>query len=142
MTDADETREGLPIGRWASRRAEYLAQTTVLPTPAAEAVAYSELGYSDAGISKQVDAAEGTVTAYLDRAVAHYGPAARHPRRDGTIETDLKAVDLERVASWPQHRREVWRDAVDRHPDYKPPALADADDRAAETVATDGGRQA
>ena len=119
MTDVDGG-DSLGLERWASRRAEYLEWTTVLSGREALAVAYSERGFSDAGIAKRIDSTEGTVGNYLDRAVAAFGPAVRHPRHDPEVKRDLEPVGLEDLADWRQHRREVWREAADRHPDFAP----------------------
>ena len=118
--DGDTDGDSLGLERWASRRAEYLERTTVLSNREALAVAYSEQGFSDSGIAKRIDATESTVGTYLDRAVAAFGPTARHPRHDPEVTRDLEPVDLEDLADWRQHRREVWQEAADRHPDFAP----------------------
>ena len=131
MSDAD-----LALDRWASRRGEYLASTTMLSRSEAAAVAYSERGFSDAGIAKQVDATAGTVTQYLDRAVARFGPGVRLPclDEDPPIEADLAPVAYEDLATWSQQERDVWHAAVDRHPDYEPPAVEETERRARATA--------
>lgn len=126
----------LPLDRWASRRAEYVESTTMLSPSEAEAVAYSERGFSDAGIAKQVDATAGTVTNYLDRAVARFGPRVRLPclDEDSPIEADLSPVAYEDIAEMDSAAREAWYAAVDRHPEYEPPAIEEAEQRARETA--------
>jgi hypothetical protein len=84
-----------PVERRASERARYLAATTDLADREAEAVAYSELGYSHAGIAKHVDSTESTVG-------------------------DLTPVTTEDIADWSDHRRRMWREAAEQHPEYVP----------------------
>jgi hypothetical protein len=122
MTDDVDADGGdsLELDRWASRRAEYIERTTKLSNREALALAYSERGVSDSGIAKRIDSTEGTVGNYLDRAVAAFGPSTRHPRHDPEVTRDIEPVGLEDLADWRQHRREVWREAADRHPDFAP----------------------
>ena len=106
----------------AKERGRYLEATTDLRGPEAEAVAYSELGYSNAGIAEKIDSTTSTVGEYLDRAIAQYGPEAAHARAEFVPERDLVEVTADQIAEWPSHYREVWRDAVESHPDRAPEA--------------------
>ena len=128
MTAAGETSEtpgetsvdlSRPDERIAHERARYLETTTELRAKEADAVAWSELGYSSSGIAKQIDSGASTVSAYLERAIAAYGPEAAHARATSDLATDddLTPVTEGDVLEWPAHYREVWRDAVERHPD-------------------------
>lgn len=55
--------------RWVDRRTQFLASTSVgLRETVAEAVAWSELGYTASGIAKIMDVGETTARKYLDRA--------------------------------------------------------------------------
>jgi hypothetical protein len=65
--------------RAATERARYLDRTTSLDRDHAEAVAYAELGYSDAGIAKRMPVTEATVTAWLDAVADRYGAEAVYP---------------------------------------------------------------
>ena len=120
-TTAGETSVDLsrPDERIAHERARYLETTTELRAKEADAVAWSELGYSSSGIAKQIDSGASTVSTYLERAIAAYGPEAAHARATSDLATDddLTPVTEGDVLEWPAHYREVWRDAVDRHPD-------------------------
>jgi hypothetical protein len=120
----------LGLDRWTSRRAEYLKATTILSHREGLAVAYSERGFSDAGIAKQIDRTAGTVRNYLDRAVAYAGPAARYPRPEPEIKRDLERVELEDLADWTQTRREVWEGAANQHPEYAPDLAEEANRQA------------
>lgn len=106
----------------AKERGRYLEATTDLRGPEADAVAYSELGYSNAGIAEKIDTTESTVGEYLDRAIAQYGPEAAHARAEFDPKRDLDDVTAEQIADWPDHYRDVWRDAVESHPDRAPDA--------------------
>lgn len=119
MPPTDDT-EPLPLDRWADRRADYIAATTLLSRREGLAVAYSEQGFSDAGVAKRVGCSEGTATEYLDRAVAAFGPSARYARLEPALQHDLDRVTRARVIAWPQHLRNVWGAAADAHPDYAP----------------------
>jgi hypothetical protein len=130
MTDTEDDADALGLGRWASRRGEYLEATTLLSRREGLAVAYSERGFSDAGIAKRTDSTAGTVGNYLDRAVAYAGPAARYPRSDPEIERDLERVELEDLADWTQTTREVWEVAADKHPEYAPDLAEEANRKA------------
>lgn len=136
MTDGDDDLE-----RWVTQRAAFLTRATVLSQSEAEAVAYSERGFSDSGIAHRVDATAGTVTNYLDRAVARFGPEVRHSRPDPDADRELTPVGGDKLAEWPAHYRETWQEALEHHPDYEPPAITEANRRAAETAA-DGGQEA
>jgi len=114
----------------ANERARYIEATTELREPEADAVAYSELGFSHAGIAKKIDATPSTVGDYLQRAIAQYGPEAAHARAQLQRDRDLDVVTDEQIAQWPPHYREVWRDAVESHPDRAPDAATpDVTDR-------------
>jgi len=120
----------------AHERARYLEATTDLKAAVADAVAYSELGYSDAGIADKIDSTPSTVGKYLDRVVAQYGVEAAHVCLPDEFATDrdLSEVDRDQVAEWPQHYRETWQDAVERHPDKTPISSTPDDEVAAETT--------
>ena len=106
----------------ANERARYIEATTDLSSSEADAVAYSELGYSESGIAKQIDSTASTVGTYLDRVVAQYGPEAAHAKRPSELdrERDLSEVDRQQIAEWPEHYRETWQQAVERHPERSP----------------------
>jgi DNA-binding CsgD family transcriptional regulator len=110
MTDED---------RQAVERARYLNRTTDLRRRVCETIAYAERGYSSAGIAKKIDATEGTVSNYLDRAVAHLGPEAVFPRAEAD-RGDLNAVARGEVAEWPAHYRDMFVEAAADHPDVAP----------------------
>ena len=123
MTDADggpaDVDLSRPDERIAHERARYLEATTELRPKEADAVAWSELGYSSSGIAKQIDSGASTVVTYLERAVATYGPTAAHARPTSALATDADLTPVTRadVVEWPQHYRDVWRDAVESHPE-------------------------
>ena len=106
----------------ANERARYIEATTDLRAAEANAIAYSELGYSNGGIAKKIDATASTVGEYLQRAIAQYGPEAAHARADLQRDRDLSVVTAEEITEWPTHYRDVWRDAVEAHPDRAPEA--------------------
>jgi hypothetical protein len=109
---------GAPVDRRAEERARYLDRTTDLDRREALAVAYSERGFSTYGIASEIDATRGTVSTYLDRATARYGPKAvlQHaPDLD-----DLEPVDAATVAGWDDELREWWADTAREHPDVVP----------------------
>jgi len=110
MTDED---------RQAVERARYLSRTTDLRRRVCETIAYAERGYSSAGIAKKIDATEGTVSNYLDRAVAHLGPEAVYPRAEAD-RGELNAVARGEVTEWPAHYRDVFAEAAADHPDVAP----------------------
>lgn len=104
----------------AKERGRYVAATTDLRDAEAEAIAYSELGFSEGGIAKKIDSTTSTVGEYLDRAVAQYGPEVAHARADFQPQRDFEEVTADRITEWPTHYRETWRDAVEAHPDRAP----------------------
>ena len=108
--------------RLAHERAQFLQRQTNLRAPEAEAVAWSELCYSESGIAKKLDTSPSTVGAYLERAVAQYGPEAAHARASFDVQRSLSEVADDEIVSWPAHYRETWRQAVERHPDRAPAA--------------------
>ena len=108
--------------RLAHERAQFLQRQTDLRPPEAEAVAWSELCYSDAGIAKRIDTSASTVGDYLERAVAQYGPEAAHARASFDVQRSLQEVTDVEIGEWPAHYRETWRDALERHPARAPEA--------------------
>lgn len=52
--------------RFVAKRTSYLHRAAGIESKKAEALAYSELGYSEAGIAQQVDVTEGTVAGWMD----------------------------------------------------------------------------
>jgi hypothetical protein len=106
----------------ANERARYIEATTDLSSSEADAVAYSELGYSESGIATQIDSTASTVGTYLDRVVAQYGPEAAHVclPDEFAVDRDISEVVRGEIAQWPEHYRETWQQAVERHPDRSP----------------------
>lgn len=93
MTDLESVSQPLwrrDDERFAELRSRYLAQTTGLDRKVAGAVAWSEIGYSESGIAKRIDRAEGTVGAYLDEVVEEYAPQAAHVRHPEDIAVDAE----------------------------------------------------
>jgi hypothetical protein len=87
--------------RAAEERARYLDRTTDLKRRKCLAVAYAELGYSDAGIAGAIDSTKATVTKYLDEVADRYGAEAVYPKMPDD-RGDLVPVDeaeLEIVAN-------------------------------------------
>lgn len=72
--------EAIGVDRAATERGRYLARTTALDDRPAKAVALSEMGFSDAGIARRIDATEATVTGYLDAVIERYGIGATFPK--------------------------------------------------------------
>jgi hypothetical protein len=71
--------------RWVDRRSQYLKRAAGLDDTNAELIAYSELGYSTAGIAKQVDIGESTVKARFDEIEETYGKPALFARRSDNL---------------------------------------------------------
>jgi hypothetical protein len=67
--------------RWTTERARYVEQTTPLDRTDAEIVAWAELGYSHAGISKAVELGPSTVKSHFDEIEAVVGPTALMTRK-------------------------------------------------------------
>lgn len=116
--NADSIDDRLPADRRAEMRARYLDRTTVLEEREALALAYTEQGYSSYGVAGEIDATRGTVSRYLDRALARFGPEAI--LRRGDVDADLEPVQPEEIARWPDHYQEWWTDAAREHPDLVP----------------------
>lgn len=65
--------ESVDEGRWVKKRTQYLSSNNfALREKVAEAVAWSELGYSKSGIAERMDVAETTASKYLDTASEAY----------------------------------------------------------------------
>ena len=86
--------------RYTTRRTSYLARITELRRSEAEAVAWSELGYSYGGIAKMMDSSKGTVKQYMQRAMALYGLRISEP-----VMPDEEPPDYERVG--PEYLNEL-----------------------------------
>lgn len=108
--------------RRAEKRARYLDRTTTLNRREALALAYTELGYTSHGVADKIDATRGTVSRYLDRALARFGPAAVLQRGD---VDDLEPVTPDDVLRWSSHYRQWWTGAAREHPDVVPSDVED-----------------
>jgi DNA-binding CsgD family transcriptional regulator len=104
----------------ARRRAAYLRRTTDLTDREADALAYSELGFSYRGVAKQIDSTAGTVQTYLERAAATYGPHIAGCRNRFQVDADLEPVEPEDAERWMRDTQERWFALVERHPDRAP----------------------
>lgn len=110
--------------RYATQRATSLARITDLRRTEAEAIAYSERGYSSSGIAKRMDTTESTVKSYLERAMALYGLEIAFPLT--TEELENSPPSHERVA--PDYYRSLphrslkkdWLKYVQRHSERIP----------------------
>jgi hypothetical protein len=76
-------------------RVEFLERTTSLDPDRAEAVAWSELGYSHDGVAKRVDHTAATVENYLDSVVDEYGVTAvlARPASEISVKRPLGRTD-------------------------------------------------
>jgi len=121
------------VERKVSRRAAYIKASTELSATEAEALAYSELGFSTSGIAKRMDSTQGTAKTYLGRVIARFGPGAAYVRLEFDIERDLDPVTVDDITDWTGAAAEwdevdteaasrlkgtVWRTEAKRHPEY------------------------
>jgi len=83
--------------RFVALRSSYLTQTAGLRDPVAEAVAWSELGYSESGIAARIGRAEATVGGYLDDIAERFGPKATYARPAGEIAVDAALPGTQEV---------------------------------------------
>jgi DNA-binding CsgD family transcriptional regulator len=107
--------------RYARQRSSFLVRTTDLREPEAEAIAYSELGYSISGIGKMIDTSGSTVQNYLERAMALYGLdiAEPAPKEDLQQSCELIEPGYHRTLESDKEKEE-WVKFVDRHRDKIP----------------------
>lgn len=121
---------------WAKHRAQYLKRTTDLGPKEAQTVAWSELGFSQSGISKRVDATADTVEKYCGRIVAQYGLVALDTKGQHAHDADLDEPTAEDIRDLAPAVRESWFEAVDSHPDVAPEwvRVATLEDRLEPTV--------
>jgi len=110
--------DGRSDSRAAEERARYLDRTTALSRREALALAYSERGFSTHGIAEEIDATAGTVSRYLDRATARFGPAV--VLRHAPDAIDPEPVTAEEIVEWSDHYRSWWSDAARDHRDILP----------------------
>jgi DNA-binding CsgD family transcriptional regulator len=109
-----------PVERRASERAAYLKRTTNLTDREAEALAYSELGFSYRGVAKRIDSTASTVQTYLERAAATYGPHVAGSRTHFEVDIDLEPVEPGDTGLWMRDTQERWFALVERYPDRAP----------------------
>lgn len=123
--DADPTEFGvLPethhdVERVASERGAYLAATTDLDRRQGRSVGYLELGFSDAGAARKIGVAPTTVSGWISRTVAQYGPRVGFPT-PASERGDLVEVTRERVLDLPHAEREQFREAAVENPGVVP----------------------
>lgn len=107
--------------RYATQRGRYLARTTDLRQPEAEAVAYSERGYSFDGIAKKLDVSESTAQEYMERAMALYGLEIAETMLPTENPPDYEMVDVDYLDKLSDRTElETWVKYVDRHADKLP----------------------
>lgn len=81
--------------RYVERRKQYLsAQKLGLKATVAEAVAWSELGYTSGGVAAQMDVAGTTAKGYLDRATDAYPGILKRSAADIDWDPDAGVDDL------------------------------------------------
>ncbi len=119
QSNADDD-DSTDIETKARRRAAYLRRTTDLTDREAEALAYSELGFSHRGVAKQMRMRAGTVEEYLERAAATYGPNVAGCRSYFEIDADLEPVKPEDTERWIRDTQERWFALAERYPDRAP----------------------
>jgi DNA-binding CsgD family transcriptional regulator len=99
--------------RYATQRSSYLVRITNLRETEAEAIAYSELGYSDSAIASKMDTSQSTVSGWKERAMALYGLEIAHPLLPDEERRDITQVGPEYLDELePEERRVVWLEAV------------------------------
>lgn len=108
------------LDRQAKERAQYLKRATDLEAKHAEALAWRELGFSHAGVADKVGSSKSTVSGWLDRVAAQYGPAAVETKVNCQRDDDLTEVTREEIMAYPDETIEWWRGAVEDHPDAAP----------------------
>lgn len=110
---------GVSDERQATQRGRYLSQTTDLRLNEAKAIAWSELGYSNSAIAREMDTSKSTVSGWKRRAIALYGLEIAHARRPEELDNlpDFGRVNPREYLSElePQERRVVWLEAVDKN---------------------------
>jgi hypothetical protein len=109
-------RSELDDDRYATQRATQLARGTLLRKVEAEAVAYSERGYSRPGIANKMDSSKGTIQKYHEKALALYGMQATGVRTDGESPPpvpDQVEPGYHQELVDPEQKR--WLTYVDRH---------------------------
>jgi DNA-binding CsgD family transcriptional regulator len=97
--------------RWVSKRTSYLTRTTKLTDSEAEALAWSECGYSSSGIAGQMDTSQSTVKSYLKSIEALYGLEATVGRSDDT-DHSLNEKSVQYAADCPEWFLDEWTQLV------------------------------
>lgn len=79
---------------YATLRSSMLAHNPDLRRPEAEAIAYTEPGYSFSGAAEEMDTSKGTVKNYVERAICLYGFEVAEQK---VLEDDTELPEYERV---------------------------------------------
>jgi len=89
LSEADEDR-------WVGRRRQILRRRDGLGTRIATAIAWHELGYTSAGVAKQIGSTAGTVQGYFDHVADEHGPAAAVIKRESElgVHSPLRAPSM------------------------------------------------
>lgn len=74
--------------RFVKKRAEFLDRAVGMDRKKARAVAWSELGYSEAGISAQLNVTAGTVGSWLDDIERDYAKSVALAKRPDQLKVD------------------------------------------------------
>jgi DNA-binding CsgD family transcriptional regulator len=106
---------GLSDERYAKQRSSMIARRTDLRRVEAEAVAWSELGFSRSGIARRMETNESTVKSYHERAMALCG----FEMLEFYVTTDGDLPEYDRVEPGYHRRRhandqQLWVDLVDQ----------------------------
>lgn len=121
----------LPEERRVQHRARYLETTTTLSERQAEAVAWSEEGYSASGVAQQMDTSESTVRSYYGVAIARYGMDAVGATFGVDVEADLSAITRSDLEGYSSGVVTAWYEFADDNREHAPEeALEFAEKRA------------
>ncbi|MGB9966135.1 hypothetical protein [Halobacterium hubeiense] len=105
--------------RYAKRRANYLERHLDVRDVEAQAIAWSEMGYTDSAIAKKMDSTKGTVSNWQERVAVEYGQEVLFPQVREE-RGDYERLDDEDVLELPRERREWYYGLVESHTDRAP----------------------
>ena len=106
--------------RLVTQRANYLSRATDLRDTEAEAIAWTERGYSYSAVGRKLDTSKSTAKGWIERAMAQYGLEIAETLQTDELDPPLSEPSYEQVG--PEYidelqteaDRERWAECVER----------------------------
>ena len=122
MSESTDLHDYSSDERYVTMRSRFLARQPDLRKVEAEAIAWSELGYSRAGMAKEdrMDTGKSTVKGYHQKAAALYGMEILWTTVPGVEKKSYDRITSEDVIKMSDGEREQWLEAFQQQKEGLP----------------------